>query len=168
MKTPITNRPVRQSSTLDPFEKGRLFEQYVIELFNEDNFKLSKWRRSQKHEDKLLLQDCNNPDLELIFGRYKKNAFAVECKWREKFIEGKITWANDYQICCYMNFENQRRIPVFVAIGIGGEPSKPERLFVTPLRNIEMYTEVYESDLIPYKRKPTSKFFYDTVQLNLF
>jgi hypothetical protein len=168
MKTPITNRPVRQSSALDPFEKGRLFEQYVIELFNQDNFKLTNYRKSEKFIGNVSLQDCNNPDLELIFDRNKKYPFAVECKWREKFHEGKITWAKDHQIYFYKKFENQCRIPVFIVIGIGGEPSKPEKLFVTPLRNIEMYSEVYEADLIPYKRKPTSKFFYDTVQLMLF
>ena len=168
MKTPITTQPVRQSSAIDGFEKGRLFEQYVIQLFNQYNFKFAEWRMSQKLEDKLLLQDCGNPDLELIFSRHKNHHFAVECKWREKFVDGKIKWAHEHQIRSYKNFENQRRIPVFIAIGIGGEPSKPEKLFVTPLRNIEMYSEVYEADLIPYKRKPTRRFFYDTVQLKLF
>ncbi len=129
---------------------------------------MTKWRKSEKLEDKILLQDCANPDLELIFSRYKKHHFAVECKWREKFIEGIITWASNNQIFSYLDFENRNRIPVFIAIGIGGEPSRPERLFVTPLRNIEMYSEIYEADLIPYKKRPTSKFFYDTVQLKLF
>src|SRR4051812_21465078 len=101
MKTPITNRPVRQSSALDPFEKGRLFEQYVIELFNQDNFKLTNYRKSEKFIGNVSLQDCNNPDLELIFDRNKKYPFAVECKWREKFHEGKITWAKDHQIYFY-------------------------------------------------------------------
>jgi hypothetical protein len=137
-------------------------------LFNKDNFRLIKWRKSEKLQDRDLLQDCRNPDLELIFGKYRKHHFAVECKWRERFLEEKITWASNNQICSYQDFENQCRIPVFIAIGIGGEPSRPEKLFVTPLRNIEMYSEVYEADLIPYKRKPTNKFFYDTVQLKLF
>jgi len=168
MKPQTTTQLVRQPLPLDSYEKGRLFEEYVIQLFNEDNFKVIKRRKSEKLEDRALLQDCANPDLELIFGRYSKHHFAVECKWRKKFIKGKITWASDYQICSYQDFENQCRIPVFIAIGIGGEPSRPERLFVTPLRNIEMYSEVYEADLILYNRKPTSKFFYDTVQLKLF
>jgi hypothetical protein len=168
MITPNTTAPIRQLSEVDAFEKGRLFEEYVIQLFNQDNFKVAKYRISEKLEDRVLLQDCINPDLELIFDRHKQHHFAVECKWRVKFHEGRITWASHDQICRYKDFENQRRIPVFIAIGIGGEPSTPEKLFVTPLRNIEMFSEVYEADLIPYKRKTTRKFFYDTVQLELF
>jgi hypothetical protein len=166
--TTSTINPTRQSTTIDSYEKGQLFERYIIDLFNQNSFELRNWRKSERHKDKMLLQDCANPDLELVFGRYNKYRFAVECKWREKFIERKITWASKDQISSYLDFENRCRIPVFIAIGIGGKPSRPEKLFVTPLRNIEMFSEVYEADLIPYKRKPTSKFFYDTVQLKLF
>jgi hypothetical protein len=168
MKTQATTQPVWQPLPLDSYGKGQLFERYVIELFNKDNFRVDKWRKSEKLEDKVLLQDCIYPDLEIIFCKNKKHHFAVECKWRKEFIQGKITWADCNQIRSYKDFENKSRIPVFIAIGIGGEPSKPERLFVTPLRNIEIHYEVWEADLIPYKRKPTIKFFYDTVQRKLF
>jgi len=160
--------PLRHPPTLNSYEKGRCFEEYVVQLFNKDNFELIKWRRSERLEDRVLLQDCLNPDLELVFGRYKKHPFAVECKWRKEFVAGKIRWAANYQISSYRDFENRFRIPVFIAIGVGGEPSSPERLFVTPLYNIEMCPEVYETDLIPYKRKPTRRFFYHTTQLKLF
>ena len=168
MKTPTTTKTVRHTSSIDSYEKGRLFEQYVIDLFNKEYFNVTEYRKSEKLEDRLRSQDCGNPDLVLVFGKGKKYRFAVECKWRARFIDGKITWATDIQLCNYLNFELRSRIPVFIAIGIGGEPSKPEKLFVTPLRNLENYTEVYESDLIPYKRKPTSRFFYDPGQLKLF
>lgn len=162
-----TTPPVWQYAALDSYKKGQLFEHYIIQLFNQDRVSLFKWRKSEKIEDKILLQDCLNPDLELIFSRHSQHHFAVECKWREKFTEGKIKWAHDHQIRAYQDFENRRRMPVFIAIGIGGDPSNPERLFVTPLRNLESSSEAYEANLIPYKRKPTRKFFYDTVQLNL-
>ena len=80
--------------------------------------------------------------------------------------KGKIRWADEHQIRSYKMFQYQTRISVFVAIGIGGEPDNPEKLFVTPLNNIYMHSELYETDLIPFKRKPTSKFYYDT-QLSL-
>ncbi len=72
-----------------------LFEQFVRQLFNEQNFNLIKWRKFEKLEDKILLDDCVNPDNEKSDGQ-----------------------------------------PVI--------------------------------NLIPYKRKPTRKFFYDTIQLKLF
>ena len=168
MNTITNHQAVKQVCPPDSFEKGHAFEKYIIQLFNERYFKLMKWRQAERITDNSYLFDRSNPDLELVFAGAKKYRFAVECKWRKEFTCGKIDWASSYQVCVYEHFQEQNRIPVFIAIGIGGEPSNPERLFVTPLDNISMYTEVYESDLIPYKRKPTHKFFYDTVQLRLF
>jgi hypothetical protein len=160
-----TNKKVE---TPDSFEKGRLFENYIIELFNKKHFGLVAWRMAQKGIDNSLLIDYSKPDLELIFEGKKKYRFAIECKWRQEFRSGKIEWASQNQIRTYKNFEKRYRIEVFVAVGIGGDPSNPEKLFVTPLCNISKYTEVYESDLLHYERKPTRRFFYDTVQLKLF
>jgi hypothetical protein len=166
-KIPIQTA-VPQNNSQDNFDKGKDFENYIRNLFNEKSFDLKVWRKAEKFIDRNFSFDPSYPDLELIFVGAKKHRFAVECKWRKEFKQGKIQWANNYQRCSYMDFYYRRGIPVFVAIGIGGEPSSPEKLFVTPLINIQEYTEVYESQLIPFKRKATSKFFYDTRQLKLF
>jgi hypothetical protein len=166
--SPIVIKPTQQASSIDSYEKGFLFEQYIRNLFNPDGFKLTKWRESKRYRPGYLPWDHSFPDLEIMFGDSRKYKFAVECKWREQFIDGKITWATDSQICTYQIFESQCRMPVFIAIGIGGEPSAPEKLFVTPLRNIEGYSEVFETDLIPFKRKPTSEFTYNKIQFKLF
>jgi len=164
----IITEPLRQVRQADNFEKGYAFEKYVTELFNANSFRIVKWRKSEKITDHSFLFDHSNPDLELIFFGAKKYRFAVECKWRKEFIAGKINWATNHQISSYEAFQNQNRIPVFIAIGIGGLPSNPEKLFVTPLYNINIHTEVLESELILYKRRPTHRFFYDTVQLRLW
>ena len=144
-----------------------MFESYITELFNQKKFKLVEWRKSQRTRDTLTLINYSFPDLEVIFEGRKKHKFAIECKWRKRFKEGKIKWADEEHIRTYEAFEKYYGIPVFVAIGIGGEPSMPEKLFVTPLCNISKYTEVYESDLILFERKTARRFFYDTVQLKL-
>ncbi len=166
--SPIVIKPAQQTYQVDNYEKGFQFEQFIIKLFNPDGFKLTKYRESKKHTLETLPWDHSFPDLEIMFGNSRKYKFAVECKWREKFIDGKITWATERQICTYQIFESQCRMPVFIAIGVGGEASAPEKLFVTPLRNLERYTEVYEENLIPYKRKPTNEFDLDRVQFRLF
>ena len=117
-----------------------------------------------------LEMDHYNPDIEieLVFTKAKKYRFAVECKWRKEFRDGQISWATDAQICAYRMFQDQVRMPVFVAIGIGGEPDNPEKLFLTPLNNIYMHNKVREKELIPFERKATRKFYYDVQQLKLF
>ena len=152
----------------DSFEKGHAFENYIVTLFNVQKFQLLEWRSDKRASNGAFPLSSSNPDLEFAYLGRRKHRFAVECKWREKFIDGKIRWASDYKICLYEDYQNQKRIPVFIAIGIGGRPDKPEKLFVTPLHNISNYTEVYESHLIPYLRKRRNNFFYDTIQLQLF
>ncbi|MBX3256365.1 MAG: hypothetical protein KF862_19675 [Chitinophagaceae bacterium] len=153
----------------DSYEKGYLFEKFVISLFNEKNFKVQECRESKRIvEGATLLADHYYPDIELIFLGKKKYFFAVECKWRRSLQNGMTTWAKEHQIRRYEEFQVRKRIPVFIAIGIGGEPYAPEKLFVTPFEKIKGSSHVFESDLIPYKRKPSHKFFYDTVQLKLF
>ena len=159
-----------QSNLQDGFKKGQRFEQFIIKLFNDHFFHLKKWRASENFIGSSLPIDHWYPDLEmeLVFTREKKYRFAVECKWRKEFRDGKIDWASNDQICTYRKFQDQVRIPVFVAIGIGGEPDSPEKLFLTPLNSIHMYNGLYESNLIPFNRKPTRKFYYDASQLKLF
>ncbi|HRO45337.1 hypothetical protein [Agriterribacter sp.] len=165
----ITSQDQKKSVITDPYEKGYQFEEYITKLFNARRFKLEKWHKSQRIESGLYLTGMSHPDLELIFVGRQKYRFAVECKWRKELLNGKVSWVNSYnQITHYKNFQSCNRIPVFIAIGIGGEPSAPERLFLTPLDKISGFTEVYESELIPYTRNPSHKFFYDTVQLKLF
>jgi hypothetical protein len=168
MNTITTHQSSKQVYQIDSFEKGQQFEKYIIDLFNENFFKVIKWRKAEKFPDGSYDPNAACPDLELVFMGKRNHRFAVECKWRKKFDDGKIQWATNFQVCSYEAFENRIRIPVFVAIGIGGEACNPERLFVTPLCNISYSTTVYENDLIPYKRKTTHRFFYNTCQLKLF
>lgn len=152
----------------DNYDKGYQFEKYIASLFNERRFTIKTWLKSQKINDLSKLVEYAEPDLQMIYMGKKNYCFAVECKWRSKFTDGKIIWAEERQIRKYRKFESTYGIHVFIAIGVGGSPAQPEKLFLTPLQNIGVRTEVSESDLIPYKRNVTRRFFFDTVQLKLF
>ena len=171
-RTTMNNTTIQQApkrvNEPDSFEKGQLFEKYIISLFNERHFKLKEWRKSVKAiEGNLPFNHCL-PDLELIFMGMRNHRFAVECKWKKKLVKGQIEWANQKKIDVYKKFQTDERTIVFIAIGIGGEPSNPERLYVTPLDTICNKTWISESDLLKFNRKPTRRFFYDTVQLRLW
>jgi hypothetical protein len=150
----------------DSFEKGRLFEEFIMNLFNEKYFKVKEWRMSKRMYEVPFTHSF--PDLELIFMGKKDHHFAIECKWKEKIKGEKFAWATENKIRIYKQFQKEKGIIVFIAIGIGGKPYNPEKLFVTPLDKICMHSEVSESDLMFYSRKPTRRFFYNTVQLKLF
>lgn len=157
------------NSLLTPEEKGDQFEEFVLLLFNQRKFKLERWNNSRKKNNVYPLY-LTNPDLELIFkGQYNNYKFAVECKWRQSFKLGSIDWVkNEETIKKYATFQSRNKIPVFIAIGIGGLPSDPAKMFVTPLDQIKNSTKVFESELIPFERKARHRFFYNTKQLKLF
>src|SRR5690606_17675348 len=108
------------------------------------------------------------PDLEFAYtGKYKQK-FAIECKWRNKFYNDKIPWATEYQISNYLQYQKEYNIPVFIAIGVGGEPTNPGNLFITPLNMIQQYPDVYKSHLLPFNRNTKAILKFDAEQLKLF
>lgn len=162
-----THQSFTKKSSIDSYEKGRLFEEHIISLFNKRHFKVLEWNKAERDSELWTSGNLSDPDLKLMFSRSKNYQFAVECKWRKRFYGEKINWAKPHHIERYIEFARKKRIRVFIVIGIGGTPENPNELYVTPLDYIKYSTSVKRSDL-PYNRKPTRRFFYNTVQLLLY
>jgi len=161
-------KPPSLEKKKEDFKKGYLFEAYIKDLFNEKNFKLKRWRKSILLPPDTYISDLCYPDLELIFVRRNHYPFAVECKYKSNFrVDGTITWASEKKIAIYESFEKKFNMTVFIAIGVGGSPSNPQKLFVTPLVNIKDCPNVSEQQLIEYVRKTDRRFFLDTVNMKL-
>lgn len=159
----VSNTSAAPISTQDNQRKGHDFEKYVVGLFDKDSlrFKLKEWRGDKIADNGVYAENNKYPDLEYEFvGDNKNYRFAVECKWRSKFYNGTIDWARPAQIQNYLEYEKKNRAKVFVVIGIGGMPSAPAEMYVTPLQNISPYPTLFESYLKQYKRNPTYKFFF--------
>lgn len=169
MSLVIPSSTIATPQQKDNWQKGREFEEYVIRLFNKRNFNTLKHHKAEKYYSDLPA-DHSNPDLEmeLILRRGRNFKFALECKWRNGFYNGVLPWATSEQIYRYRKFQHERRIPVFIAIGLGGEPGDPEHLFVTPLDHIADFPDLYESRLIRYSRRPSEPFYLDIRQGKLF
>jgi len=153
---------------LDSFEKGRQFEEYVISLFNMQFFNLIEWRKSKRNNDSSQRINYSYPDLEITFGHYNNYRFAVECKWRKDMPSLSVWWANKEKIYAYEEFEDLYGIPVFIAIGLGGRPSKPQSLFTIPLYYINRIQTIHKTSLEKFSRQPQRRFYYDPRQMELF
>jgi hypothetical protein len=149
------------------YPEGLLFEEYIKDLFSQDIFKLKRWRKSFKVPEDTYIRDMSGPDLELTFKGSSGKPFAVECKYRTRFYDGMLGWASESQIKKYLDFQQQRAITVLIAVGVGGAPSHPNKLFITPLDHISMYTHVFESHLIKFERDPKVR-IDNAKQLELF
>ncbi len=117
--------------------KGREFEDYVLGLFNIEKdgpLILQEWQG-----DKILgsIKPENNSNPDFVF-RYIDKEFAVECKWREKL---SMDMSKDLfppkKMEDYKAFSETRRMPVTIVLGVGGEPSNPERLYIIPLECVD-------------------------------
>jgi hypothetical protein len=143
--------------------KGDAFEKFVVTNFDRKYFTLQEWR-SDKYVDGIYAVSNHFPDLEVIFDYKAKNvkeAFAIECKWRKNYFKNGIEWAQNYQIKNYKEYADKLNIPVFVVIGVGGEPNKPHELFIVPLPKMKS-NNIEKSDLMNYKKDLSdSRFFWD-------
>lgn len=151
-------------------QKGKLFEKYVIGLFDTDNhFSVADWTRDIC-EDGICPESNCNPDIVM---RYRKSGdkFALECKFRsryyysEKYHTQVIRWARPDQIENYLTYQKEQNVPVYVVIGVGNDilsGEKPKDLYCVPLNEIKHYPDVFLSFLQKYRRPDVEKkFFWD-------
>jgi hypothetical protein len=97
-----------------------------------------------------------------LFRDKKSNQeFFVEAKYRENpYHHDMVEWCKDYQFKRYRRFSKETRIPVCIAIGLGGRPANPRQIFLVPLDRIE-YSSLYPKFLEEYEIEEKRKNLLD-------
>ena len=113
-------------------EKGRAFEEYIITRFDRNEYKLLEWRGDKYCKGWGGAEANCKPDL-TFENKRSGDRFAVECKFRSRPNGRKLEWATDEQLQRYRDYQGKEKIPVFIAIGLGGNPRDPEALFIMRL-----------------------------------
>lgn len=132
----VIRQRIRSITFPEEVLKGREFEDYVLEMFHiqgKNGFVLKEWRGDKTLGD-IHPENNSHPDFVLDYQGY---VFAVECKWRGMLlssIEQDLFSADKLSI--YQQFSRERDIPVFLVLGVGGEPSYPAALYNIPLSDI--------------------------------
>lgn len=162
-------KPQKESvaDTTDAETKGLEFEKYVVSNFSKKYFTLNEWR-GDKYIDGRYAESNTYPDLEytlhLKSGDYK---FAIECKWRSKTnTQGEVQWCNKAQLKRYNNFADNKDMPVFIVLGIGGKPSNPDEVYCIPLKELHSNTVRHES-IEQYRHDTSKQFYYDAKKQEL-
>ena len=115
----------------DKVLKGREFEDYVINLFDLPNNKkltLKEWR-GDKSLPGVYPESNSAPDF--VF-EYDGKPFSMECKWRShlsKDIEKELLPPE--RMASFHQFSTDRRMVVYLLLGIGGLPNDPDCLYFT-------------------------------------
>ncbi len=126
-------RRIKSLTMNDELLKGREFEDYVLELLgvaSNDRLTLKEWR-GDKSLPGVYPESNSAPDF--VF-EYDGKQFAMECKWRNhipKNIEEELLPAE--RMASFQQFSTERRMPVYLLLGIGGLPNDPDNLYFTRL-----------------------------------
>ena len=142
--------------------KGREFEDFVLELFDLGEsraYSLIEWR-SDKSNGEISPVSNTYPDFVIEYknGDTKKR-FAVECKWRAsipRHISKPLLAAE--QIERYQEYSKETNMNVNIVLGVGGEPSMPEELYIIPIDSFQQVASK-PSILKNFRREIISKWF---------
>ena len=156
-----------------PEMKGKRFEDHVENLFSKKYFKIVEKTHSHKTNAERYVESSKNPDF--IFEYMPtKDRFAVECKFRTQLNrQNQLEWSHPAQLKRYQEFAYQRKIPVYIIIGLElfledeDEPDieTPESfMFNIPLEAAK-YPALYESVFTKYEREYDKPFFWKNGQL---
>lgn len=140
-------------------KNGDDFEKYVVQKFNKKYFTIKEWA-GDKYINGRYSETTLHPDILFEFNlKEKSDSFAVECKWRKNFYKEGIEFAKPDQLERYRKFEREKKIPVFVAIGVSGLSSNPEHLYIVPLKKITS-THLPIDFLNRYEKDRARNFYY--------
>ncbi|MCD1294706.1 hypothetical protein CUJ83_06795 [Methanocella sp. CWC-04] len=142
---------------IDPTHSlGYAFEKHVIGLFGKD-FKVIKWILDGAGHTREEIDF--NPDI-TVEHLPTGDVIGIECKFRSTLYNGSISWAKEYQLAKYDRYKERTGNPVFVIIGLGGTPEKPEVMYCLPLWKAK-YNILDTRELKRYRRDSRKKFSWD-------
>lgn len=148
-------------NVMDAKQKGDAFEQYIIRCFTDKYFKVIDWR-SDKGIDGRYPESNKHPDLVFSFkAATSEGEFAVECKYRQKVDEeGYVELCYSEQLSRYKEFARKSKMPVFIALGVGGTPDYPDDVYVIPLGNV-IHHKMDFYEIKKFKKYSGRAFFFD-------
>ena len=153
-------KPVQTDPETDTKEKGNAFEKYIVQKFDQNYFHLLEWQ-GDKIVNGIYPKSTMHPDLLVRLKGKEEATFAVECKWRQNYFKGGIEFASDEQVKRYKTFMLEKKIPVFIVVGLGGKAEAPEKVFVIPLERVSS-GQIGTSELTHFLQKDLKLgFFFD-------
>ncbi|GCC11828.1 hypothetical protein IPdc08_01891 [archaeon] len=165
IKEELENSNISENEAINEFKKGKLFEDYVKSKFSKRYFSVEYQTPSYEDNQTGFINASNRPDFTLKY-MPKGIYFSVECKYRSNLYKGKYNWTKKKQMDRYKQFMEEEGHPVFIVMGLGGEPNNPEKMYCVPLKDIK-YVGLYPSFLDPYERDLDKFFFLDPIKIML-
>jgi hypothetical protein len=152
---------VDEASMPEAARKGRDFEEYVLRhIFIERYYEVLHQTPGYLEAKRRYNHAASYPDFQFR-DKLRRIDFYVEAKFRAPYLhEEKIIWCREDQLQRYTQIS--RQTPVFLILGIGDFPQKPEILSLIPLKAIR-FTGLYPSFIRKYEISPRFPVTSDTL-----
>lgn len=120
------------------FKKGEEFENFVENnSFSKKDFTLIHRTSNKTQNKERFAENTKLPDFKF---RSLKNLkeFYVEAKYRSKYdTNSQLDLLNESQFDRFNSLEYKENIPVYIIIGLAGEPDNPKNIFLVPLKDLK-------------------------------
>jgi hypothetical protein len=142
-------------------KKGDDFEKFIIKKFNKQYFTIKQWA-GDKFIDGTYSEKTQQPDIIVEFNlRDYSKKVAIECKYRSSIYNSDVQLSYADQLKRYKEFEQKEQTDVYIVLGVGGKASKPEWLYLIPLKDLKE-PFITKNDLLKYKKEMWANFYLDT------
>lgn len=142
---PKYSAPAKDQQKAAPVLTGnqsKPFIDFVAGKFNKDEYRLDRKGSGQNPPD-LLFRLSDSPSIQ----------FAIACHHTSAFSPTNALEISPEQIDNYYRFQQDNNYTVFVILGAGGTPEKPEKIFVVPLHDIPLKQQYLPSSYLSRYRK---------------
>lgn len=115
---------------------GKEFEEYVARLFDSKGWVIEDRSSDTSHTiGRTIIGDLAYDWV--LRHRQTGKRFIVQCKYRSRYYRDGIEWAKPYQIRNYQSYQRVKGWEYLVILGVGGEPSEPEHLYLISLKQLK-------------------------------
>lgn len=118
VETLISNSNIDTAETeLIDYKKknGDDFEKFIVQKFDKKYYTIKEWA-GDKYINGTYAKTTPQPDILLEFRiKQKISKLSVECKWRKSLYKGGVELAKKDQFERYKTFQEEMKIPVFIA-----------------------------------------------------
>lgn len=128
--------PAAQEET-EAARNGREFEHWAALRLGKLPFCLKDWR-GDKFVAGVFAESTLYPDLLVEYqGEGDPVQFAVECKWRSRYYgTDELRWGEQRHLRRYQQYAEEKGLPVYLLIGVGGTGAAPREVYLVPLQEV--------------------------------
>lgn len=134
----------------ESFAKGEAFEDYVRSyLFPHNYYELIHRTHDYNSNNNDYIESSLQPDFKFRCIKTGKEFF-VEAKYKSnpEYFKDKIEWCKPHQLKRYREIDKETK--VFIILGFGGKPKRPDELILFPL-SAAKFCGLYDSFMDKYE-----------------